>query len=73
MWKKYWIRQAQQGSYIYIVSKDIAFSSDGMWAETDDTNHCVWIFNNEDQLVRKFGSKGTDNGKFNHPLTNRSI
>ena len=46
----------------------IAFSRDGMWAVTDDTNHCVWIFDREDQLVRKFSSKGTDNGKFNHPF-----
>ena len=46
---------------------DIAFSRDGMWAVTDESNHCVWIFDREDQLVRKFGSKGTDNGKFNCP------
>ena len=45
----------------------IAFSRDGMWAVTDVTNHCVWIFDREDQLVRKFGSKGTDNGKFDRP------
>ena len=45
----------------------IAFRRDGMWAITDDTNHCVWIFDKEDQLVRKFGSNGTDNGKFNRP------
>ena len=45
----------------------IAFSREGMWAVTDDTNHCVWIFDREDQLVRKFGSYGTDNGKFNYP------
>ena len=46
----------------------IAFSWDGMWAVTDFTNHCVWIFDREDQLVRKFGSYGTDNGKFNRPF-----
>ena len=46
----------------------IAFGRDGLWAVTDDTNHCVWIFDREDQLVRKFGSKGTDNGKFDGPL-----
>ena len=45
----------------------IAFGRDGMWAVIDYTNHCVWIFDREDQLVRKFGSKGTDNGKFNCP------
>ena len=46
----------------------IAFGRDGMWVVTDDTNHCVWIFDREDQLVRKFGSKGNENGKFNRPL-----
>ena len=42
----------------------IAFGKNGMWAVADNTNHCVWIFDREDQLVRKFGSKGTGNGKF---------
>ena len=46
----------------------IAFGRDGMWAVTDESNHCVWIFDREDQLVRKFGSKGTGNGNFNRPL-----
>ena len=46
----------------------IAFGRDGMWAVTDDTNHCVWIFDREDQLVRKFGSKGTGNGQLDRPL-----
>ena len=45
----------------------IAFSKDGIWAVTDDSNHCVWIFDREDQLVRKFGGEGTGNGKFNIP------
>ena len=46
----------------------IAFGRDGMWAVTDDSNHCVWIFDRDDQLVRKFGNNGTDNGQFNRPL-----
>ena len=45
----------------------IAFGKDGMWAVTDDSNHCVWIFDREDQLVRKFGSSGTGNGQFSCP------
>ena len=45
----------------------IAFGRDGTWAVTDDTNHCVWIFDREDQLVRKFGTYGTGNGEFNSP------
>ena len=44
----------------------IAFGRDGMWAVPDSTNHCVWIFDREDQLVRKFGSKGTGNGEFSN-------
>ena len=46
----------------------IAFGRDGMWAVTDNSNHCVWIFDREDQLVRKFGSYGYGNGEFNSPL-----
>ena len=46
----------------------IAFGRDGMWAVTDDVNNCVWIFNREDQLIRKFGSRGTGSGEFNRPL-----
>ena len=46
----------------------IAFGKDGMWAVTDNSNHCVWIFDREDKLVRKFGSKGTGNFEFNGPF-----
>ena len=45
----------------------IVFSKDGMWVVTDYSNHCVWIFDKEDQLVRKFGSGGTGNGEFCSP------
>ena len=46
----------------------IAFSRDGMWAVTDESNHCVWLFDREDQLVRRFGSDGTGNGKLKSPF-----
>ena len=46
----------------------IAFGKDGMWAVTDNSNHCVWIFDREDQLVRRFGSQGSGNGEFRRPL-----
>ena len=46
----------------------IAFGKDGMWAVTDDSEHCVWIFDREDKLIRKFGSYGGGKGKFNRPL-----
>ena len=45
----------------------IAFSRDGMYAVGDCAHHCVWIFDRQDQLVRKFGTNGTGNGQFNRP------
>ena len=45
----------------------IAFGKNGIWAVTDTTNNCVYIFNGEDQLVRKFGSRGSSNGQFDFP------
>ena len=45
----------------------IAFGRDGTWAVTDISNHRVWIFDREDQLVRKFGGYGTWNGQFSCP------
>ena len=42
----------------------IAFGKNGMWAVADVPNNCVYIFNDEDQLVRKFGSRGSGNGQF---------
>ena len=44
----------------------IAFGRDGIYAVVD-YNNCVWIYDREDQLVRKFGSKGTGNVEFNGP------
>ena len=45
----------------------IAFGKNGIWAVTDFTKHCVYIFDGEDQLVRKFGSRGSGNGQFSTP------
>ena len=45
----------------------IAFGKNGMWAVADYSNHCVYIFDGEDQLVRKFGSNGSGSGQFNYP------
>ena len=45
----------------------IAFGKDGMWAVADSTNHCVYIFDSQDQVVTKFGSKGNGNGQFFWP------
>ena len=45
----------------------IAFAKNGMWAVTDCINNCVYIFDAEDRLVRKIGSKGSGNGQLNYP------
>ena len=47
----------------------IAFGKNGMWVVADWSNHCVYIFDGEDQLVRKIGSHscGSANGQFNYP------
>ena len=45
----------------------IAFSKDGMWAVADWFNHCVYMYDDKDQLVRKLGSCGTGNGQFKNP------
>ena len=45
----------------------VAFGRNGLWAVADYSNHCVYIFDDKDQLVRKFGSKGSNNGQFSNP------
>ena len=45
----------------------IAFGKDGMWAVADHSNHCLYIFDSQDQVVRKIGSKGKGNGEFDSP------
>ena len=45
----------------------ITFGKNGMWAVADWSNHCVYIFDDEDQLVRKFGSHGSDHAQFHYP------
>lgn len=42
----------------------IAFSANGVWAVADHSKHCVYIFNQQDQLILKFGSKGNKIGQF---------
>ena len=44
----------------------IAFGRDGIWAVTN-SHHCVYIFDGQDQLVRKFGTSGKGNGQFSNP------
>ena len=46
----------------------VAFSSHPHhWAVSDTTNHCMCIFNEQDQLVKKIGSHGDGAGQFNRP------
>ena len=45
----------------------IAFSKDGMWAVADNSNYCVYMFDDKDELVKKLGSYGTGIGQFKHP------
>ena len=45
----------------------IAFGRNGLWAVADNSKQCVYIFDDKDQLVRKFGSNGSNNGQFSGP------
>ena len=45
----------------------VAFGRNGLWAVADQYNYCVYIFDDKDQLVRKFGSNGSNNGQFSYP------
>ena len=45
----------------------IAFSQNGMWAVTDASKHCVYVFDQQDKPVVKFGSRGIINGRFFSP------
>ena len=45
----------------------VAFSRNGLWAVADYSNHCVYIFDDKDQLVKKFGSNGGNNGQLRYP------
>ena len=47
----------------------IAFAKNGMWAVADCTENCncVYIYDGQDQLVRKIGGCGSGIGQFNYP------
>ena len=45
----------------------IAFGNNGIWAVADNTKHCVYIFDGQDQLIRKIGNYGSSNGQLNRP------
>ena len=45
----------------------IAFGNNGIWATTDTSKHCVYVFNQQDRVMRKFGTGGSQSGQFNRP------
>ncbi|XP_065919076.1 E3 ubiquitin-protein ligase TRIM71-like [Dysidea avara] len=46
----------------------IAFGKDGMWAVTNFSDHCVYIFDHQDQLIKTFGTNGGFSGQFEYPV-----
>ena len=46
----------------------VAFSKNDMWAVADHTKHYVYIFDEQDQLIRKVGNHGSGNGQLNRPI-----
>ena len=48
--------------------RGIAFGKDGVWAVGDESNNCVWMFDSQDQLIRKIGTNGNGNRQFHLPL-----
>ena len=53
--------------YNYGKPWGITCAKNGMWAIADYTSHCVYIYDGQDKLVSKIGSKGSGNGQFNRP------
>ena len=46
----------------------IAFDKGGQWAVADTTNHCVYIFDSQDQVATRFGTRGNGYGQFDWPI-----
>ena len=45
----------------------IACSNNGTWAVADWKKNCVYIFDSQDNLIKKLGNQGNRNGEFNFP------
>ena len=45
----------------------IAFDKDGVWAITDQTNHCVYKFDSQDNMIMKVGSNDCRDGELRNP------
>ena len=46
----------------------IAFGKNGMWAVADTSEHCVFMFDEQDRLIGKIGNQGSGKGQLNHPI-----
>jgi len=44
-----------------------ASSKNGIWGVADNSNHCIYVFDTRDRLIRRFGSHGKDKGQLNSP------
>ena len=45
----------------------IAFGNTGLWAVADNTKHCVYIFDGQDQMINEVGNHGSGNGQLDRP------
>ena len=45
----------------------IAFGNNNVWAVADWAEHCIHVFHKHDQLLWKFGSKGSNKGQLDGP------
>ena len=45
----------------------IACSNNGMWAVADWINNCIHVFDSQDEPIKKFGTRGSENGQFVYP------
>ena len=45
----------------------IACGKNGIWAVANNTKHCVYIFDGQEQLIRKVGSQGSGSGQLDGP------
>ena len=45
----------------------IAVNTEGKIVVTDNSGHCVYVFDQEGNCLRKIGSQGSNSGQFKHP------
>ena len=47
--------------------RGIACSNNGMWAVADWSKNCVHVFDSQDRLINRLGSRGNKSGHFKYP------